>query len=894
MRRLPGMLRLRHLPPQFLTMTALVAAAASLVFAGWILYDAVKDARGAHALVAKSEDVLQVLGDLREDYAEITAAQRGYLLGGSPAMLEERDRAVARALEASRRLQALTRGDAAQHARALRMHQLLQQRSELTRILAARVPKPVLPLPFTPAEVDRIREIQRDFNLAADGLEAEESRLLAGRQQVELARVHHTALLLLAAFGTFALMVLLAFGGVMIESRRRQRLERQMVEVVDKLPVTIWQMRSAPDGQRRFIYVADSAPRERGLRPEDLLRDRSLAMSSVHPDDRERVAGALQHSERTLEPLDCSYRLASSRDGKPHWVHTHAGMRRLKDGSLLWTGYWADITAQKDMEFALREATEEARRASRAKSTFLATMSHEIRTPMTAVMGLLELLDLTELDQEQRATLSVIRESSQSLLRIIDDILDFSKVEEGRLALAPVPASLRTAVRRACEVHGGAASARGLLLEQWIDPRIGAAHLFDPLRLGQILHNFLSNAIKFTEQGRVQVMLEQREARGNSQRVRLSVTDTGIGVPPDRIAQLFQPFEQGAPQISSTYGGTGLGLAICRRLAELMGGTVDMQSTPGAGTRVVFEASFPLVDPAVVQDHGPRKTGQRLEAAIAGLREAPSPEAAEAEGTLVLVVDDHPTNRLVLSRQVATLGYAVLVAEDGAEALHLWQSRRIGLLLTDSNMPHMNGYELARAIREEEARQGRGRMPILACTANASPGEAERCEAAGMDGCLVKPLALATLLEQMQRWLPLPGMEGVTEPPQFAPEAQDSKFDSSLVAMVSGGEGEEERRLFEGFLRTNASDLAALRSAVETHDTAEVARLAHRVRGAAQTLGALALLRACHELEENALVEEPRSTLMLNLDDVLARSAELEQRLRSRMAALRAPVRRNP
>ncbi len=888
------MLRLRRLPPQFLTVTALVAAAAALVFAGWILYDAVKDARGAHALVAKSEDVLQVLGDLRESYAEITAAQRGYLLGGSPGMLEERDRAVARALEASRRLQALTRGNATQHARALRLQQLLQQRAELTRILAARVPRPILPLPFTPGEVERIQEIHRGFDLAADGLEAEESRLLADRQQVELARVHRTALLLLAAFGIFALMVLLAFAGVRIEGRRRHRLERQMIELVDNLPVTIWQMRSAPDGQRRFIYVADSAPRERGLRAEDLLRDRSLAMASVHPDDRARVAEALKRSEETLQPLDCSYRLVPGGEGKLQWVHTNARMRRLKDGSLLWTGYWADITAQKDMEFALRDATEEARRASRAKSTFLATMSHEIRTPMTSVMGLLELLDLTQLDGEQRATLAVIRESSQSLLRIIDDILDFSKVEEGRLSLAPVPASLRDAVRRACEVHGGAASARGLLLEQWIDPRIGAAHLFDPLRLGQILHNFLSNAIKFTEEGRVQVMLEQVAARGNSQHVRLSVTDTGIGVPPERIAQLFQPFEQGTPQVASTYGGTGLGLAICRRLAELMGGTVDMQSSPGAGTRVVFEGSFPLVDPAAVQDRSPRRSGQRLQAAIAGLREAPSVEAAEDEGTLVLVVDDHPTNRLVLARQLATLGYAVLVAEDGAEALHLWRSRRIGLLLTDSNMPHMNGYELARAIREEEAQQGRGRMPILACTANASPGEAERCDAAGMDGCLVKPLALATLLEQMQRWLPVPGMEGVTEPPQFAAEAQDSKFDSSLVAMVSGGEREEERRLFEGFLRTNAADLAALRMAVEAHDTAEIARLAHRVRGAAQTLGAVALLRACRELEENALVEEPRTTLRLNLDDVLARSAELEQRLRLRMAALRARPRRNP
>ncbi len=279
-----------------------------------------------------------------------------------------------------------------------------------------------------------------------------------------------------------------------------------MTEIVEGLPVTVWQMVTGVDGMRRFVYVGRGSNELRGLSVDELLHGGAPSLASVSEEDHARVEEGMRRSEQTLEPLDCSYRLPPhvTGDGE-RWVHKHAKVRRQADGSLLWTGYWSDITRQKQLETALRDTTERANLANRAKSTFLATMSHEIRTPMTGVMGLLELLSLTHLDGEQLATMTVIRESARSLLRIIDDILDFSRIEEGRMTLAPVPASLRDAVQRACNIHSGVASSRGLLLEHAFDPRLSAAHVFDPLRLGQILNNFISNAVKFTEEGGVQV-----------------------------------------------------------------------------------------------------------------------------------------------------------------------------------------------------------------------------------------------------------------------------------------------------------------------------------------------------------------------------------------------------
>jgi signal transduction histidine kinase/CheY-like chemotaxis protein/HPt (histidine-containing phosphotransfer) domain-containing protein len=733
--------------------------------------------------------------------------------------------------------------------------------------------------PLAPDQRTRSREATQQVAVLVERMEQEESGLLAARQVFDLQRQRRQLVVITAAFGTLATILLLSCGAIFLESARRRRSEQQMKEIVENLPVTVWQMITGNGRPIRFAFVGGNADRDRGFTGEQLLRDPDLVLKTVAPEDRAQVSAAFEAAELGLQPLECSYRIEPS-PGSVRWMHNRAGLRRRPDGSVLWTGYWADITPQKEMEHALREATATAEQANRAKSTFLATMSHEIRTPLYGVMGLLELLSLTTLDGDQRATLGVVRESGRSLLRIIDDILDFSKVEAGRLTLEPVPASLRATIARACQVHSGVASSRGLLLEHRIDESLAAALLFDPLRLGQILSNFISNAIKFTPQGSVRVVAELVQREADAERIRITVTDTGIGIAPEYVDRLFQPFVQ-AQQASSSYGGTGLGLTISRRLAELMGATVQMQSTPGTGTCMTFEGSFPIADPAAVVDLGSEGLERRLTHTVSGRRMAPTAAVAEREGTLVLVVDDHPTNRLVLSRQVTALGYGVMTAEDGEEGLAVCKVRRVALVLTDCNMPRLSGYEFARAVREMETESGAKHLPIIGCTANAMSTEAARCIAAGMDDCMVKPVDLTELMERLDLWVPLPQAETVSLLALPAAAAGDEPFDLALLEMITGGDPAVERELLEDFLNSNAADMAALQQATRAGDKQEVRRLLHRISGAAQTLGAGEFLAACGDLA-TAL---GHGQGLRELQALLATAADLEDNLRSRLRA---------
>ena len=412
---------------------------------------------------------------------------------------------------------------------------------------------------------------------------------------------------------------------------------------------------------------------------------------------------------------------------------------------------------QAELSAANREleaARQAAVAADRAKDVFLATMSHEIRTPMNGVLGLLELLAIAELRPEQRTQVNIIRESAQSLLRIIDDLLDFSKIEAGRLEVFPEATSITRVVTLVAEGFRGAASSKKLVLDIQIDPRIAPSLWVDGLRLRQILNNLVSNAIKFTENGKVSLTAELLAREGDQDVVLFEIRDTGIGIRPEDQEKLFQPFTQVAASTSRKFGGTGLGLSICRRLAGMMGGEIRLKSAVGSGTTVSLQlrmerAAAPPAEPAALVE----KAGSAAPAFAR--RPCPDIAQAEREGTLVLAVDDHPINRMVLQRQLASIGYASEVAEHGREALELWRSGRYGLVVTDCHMPELDGYALTRAIRAEETARKLPRVPIIAFTANAMAGEAETCLAAGMDDYLAKPVQLAELAAKVDAWLPL-------------------------------------------------------------------------------------------------------------------------------------------
>jgi CheY-like chemotaxis protein/two-component sensor histidine kinase len=477
---------------------------------------------------------------------------------------------------------------------------------------------------------------------------------------------------------------------------------------------------------------------------------------------------------------------------------------------------------------------------------------------MIGVTGMLEVLSHGMLAPDQRHTVQIIQQSAESLLHIIGDILDFSKVEAGRLELTTTTISLQQLLRGTIANFSGAASSKGLTLNCEIDSRVASAHVADPLRLRQILSNFLSNALKFTENGFVLAALEWRGAEPDAERLCFRVTDTGIGVTAEQQSRLFQPFSQAEASTTRRYGGTGLGLVICRRLAELMGGEVTMESTSGAGTTMRLLLTLPrgrLADLDTSTD-APRPAPQFQPRAL------PDSRQAEAERSLILLVDDHPTNRVVVARQLALAGYASESAEDGVEGLERWRSGRYALVLSDVHMPRMDGYQMTRALREEEARDGRSRTPVIALTAAALKGEAERCLAAGMDDYLSKPVSIPQLAACIERWLPhtrmtaqqIAALHKAAAPVAPLPQTQGepAPLDTGILDLLTGGDAGQRHLLLQDYLSATATDLQAVRRAREGGDCRQLAHEAHKIKGAALLIGATELAAAAAALEEAA------------------------------------------
>jgi signal transduction histidine kinase/CheY-like chemotaxis protein len=546
-----------------------------------------------------------------------------------------------------------------------------------------------------------------------------------------------------------------------------------------------------------------------------------------------------------------------------------AGVTLLVLGAALGTSTWSirrsleqqnlllqeEVARRERIESELQQAKDSAEAASRAKSAFLATVSHEIRTPMNAVLGTLELLGLSGLNAEQHESLDIALDSSKSLLRLIDDILDFSKIEAGKLELRAEPASITELVTRVVQVYAGVASAKGLLLSVRVDPAVAPAVRVDRLRLRQILGNFVGNAVKFTAQGRIELDVRALDSDAEHQTIAFTVRDTGVGIDPQQIDKLFQPFVQGDSASTRRYAGTGLGLAICRRLAQLMGGQIEIDSSPGRGTTITLTLPLPVIAPSELADANVAIT---LPQAPLVARAAPGIARAEEQGLLVLVVDDHPTNRRVLMRQLALLGYAALAADDGRAGLDILRTRRIGLVLTDCQMPEMDGYQLAREIRlRERADALVARTTIVAVTANTLPESIAACHEAGMDEFIAKPVELAALRRLLESRLPLDaphpaaasgGDAGVSPDETAAP----STLDRAVLAALSGGSSSVEAEICTEFRQTNDLDLRTLSEAAASGDLASIARSAHRIKGAARALGAADVATAAASIDAAA------------------------------------------
>ncbi len=515
-----------------------------------------------------------------------------------------------------------------------------------------------------------------------------------------------------------------------------------------------------------------------------------------------------------------------------------------------------DIGARERAEQDAVVAREAAEHANRAKSTFLAAMSHELRTPMIGVTGMLEVLARTELSPSQRQMVATADGSARSLLQIVGDILDLSKIEADKLELSPVTIDLRAVVGSCVETFVHTASSKGLLLSWNVDERLAPAHVGDPLRLRQVVSNMLSNAVKFTEVGGIEVEVraaEDHAAAGERQHVEISVADTGIGIEPEQQQRLFEEFAQAQSSTSRRFGGTGLGLVICKRLAVLMGGDMTMRSTPGEGTTVTLTLPLPVGDPADVE---PDLGGGAFAAGAPTSRPLPTRDEAAREGSLVLLVEDHPVNRTVLCSQLETIGFQAETAVDGHDGFERFLSGDYGLVLTDLNMPRMDGFELAEAIRAHERETGADPIPIIALTASVMQGEPERCRDAGMDDFAAKPTTIPFLAGRLRRWLAhltWPAVSAPDAPQPPAPGSVDGgPIDPAVLEELTGGDAQLAAEVLDEFLVTSRADVAALGEACAARSGEDIRRLAHRIRGAARAVGAQRLAEAAQRAESLA------------------------------------------
>ncbi|MEZ0602883.1 transporter substrate-binding domain-containing protein [Paraburkholderia sp. IW21] len=753
--------------------------------------------------------------------------------------------------------------------------------------------------------------------------------------------------------------------------------ERRLFDVTRSLPAVVFQLRRTSDGAYSFPYIGGDTRHLLGVGGASSMSRDQIDFRRVCEADRPLVLAELEQSARCETPVNMEFRFDVEHELK--WARAELVPRRENDGSVVWSGYWVDASVEHARSDEIARARDVAEAASRAKDDFVAMMSHEIRTPMNGVLGLVEVLERTPLNADQGEMLSMIHESAGALLQILDDLLDYSKIEAGRLTIEAEPIDLRELVDNAVGLLAGRAHEKGLKVRVDIAPEVAATLRGDSVRLRQILFNLLGNAIKFTPDGEVDVQISVVEQTGDAQALEMTVADTGIGIAPEVQARLFEPFVQAESSTTRRFGGTGLGLTICRKLIDLMNGTLELRSEPGVGTRMTVRLTMPVetsrysmsglrgkrgvvvtgdarvaqalmhfgealglelrrvspgaaelgdaaaladVDMIFVSEDGvlpagvrpssriicltekPKPTGYRIldnnvrvsinpiswrglgaacAAALTGLpsvapRSAGMPRMAEggtvppdreraiASGRLILVAEDHPVNQELIRHQLALLGFACDVTNDGVEALAALEQTSYGCLITDCHMPNLSGYELARRIREQE-QGGTHHLPILGITANTAPEDLKLCRDAGMDDCLVKPTRLATLRDYLSRWFGTDSAwqaapaEPVGAPPVSVPDSCGGSepfvpVDLSHMTQLWGSES-TVKALLDSFVSSVREDVQALSPLLERAEVERLREWHHRVAGAASVLQYPPLLNALEDYRRDIAVKTP-------------------------------------
>ncbi|OIN53163.1 transporter substrate-binding domain-containing protein [Pseudomonas costantinii] len=654
---------------------------------------------------------------------------------------------------------------------------------------------------------------------------------------------------IIQGFIAAALLLLLALYWIVYQRKsiqRRDRAERALSEQMEFMRVMI-------DGTPHPIYVGDregqllmcNADYLKAIRLDlaDVI-GKPVSLGILGWDQtlsyNQAYASVVEMGQPILE--DCVVRVPGDRHfTAQHWLVPFYA----RDGQIRGViAGWVDIGERFRLVRQLQEAKDEADRANRAKTSFLATMSHEIRTPMNAVIGMLELaLKRADKGVLDRFSIEVASRSAHGLLELIGDILDVVKIESGKLILSPQRSNLRALVESVVQVFDGVARQKGLQLVLEFDAQASGDVLVDPLHFKQIISNLLSNAIKFTSQGYVRLTLSVLPSTDEGRlSLKVIVKDTGLGISEENQKELFKPFSQVKGGEQAIHRGSGLGLLISRTLCVMMQGQLSLSSVVGEGTQVEVLLNLMKLAPLPAQTAMPE---------------------VEAEGSplRVLVVDDYPANLILLSQQLSYLGHTVIEAEDGEKGWHTWVEGEFDVVITDCNMPRMTGYELARMIRDQEQQHASSPCLILGFTANAQEDEKRRCLEAGMDDCLFKPTSLADLHSRLRL---------IESSYEASPIRMVSGFDSinlSGLDQLTGGDRVSIYRLLNDLAASNEEDSLRLVKLFGELDRDGLAELAHRIKGAAKIIKSERLIWCCEQLEL-ACKSENEALLVQSVDDL--------------------------
>ena len=501
----------------------------------------------------------------------------------------------------------------------------------------------------------------------------------------------------------------------------------------------------------------------------------------------------------------------------------------------------------------LKKARDEANEANRKKSEFLANMSHEIRTPMASIIGMVELMLGGNLSPEHRELSTIIRDSANMLLNIINEVLDISKIEAGKMTIEKAEFDIISLIENTVGMVAIKAVDKQLGLKTEIDGKLDRFVFGDSLRIGQILMNFLSNSIKFTESGEISVRAFPVGGQSDKVTVRIEVADTGVGLRPEDCERIFQPFTQIDSSAMKKYGGTGLGLPISKRLAELMDGKIGVELSPSVGSK--FWVEIPLV-----------KLGEKKPARTSNIPTPPQeasqtvvPDPKRKERTILVVEDNHFNQKLV-SMQLARMGFNVRMVDSGKDAVKAAADGGIDLILMDCQMPVMDGYQATRLIREAESGKN-FRVPIVALTADAMKGSRDNCISSGMNDYIIKPVNIDTLEQVIGKWLSS-GQKNARQVSAAVPDAADQvpvidrEVFKELKKLQMPGFPDVVAELIKIFICDTPPKIKALEAAVGERNSVAVQKMAHNLKSSCANIGALRLSALCRTLENDARAGE--------------------------------------